>query len=45
MNSNRKPRVFFSRSTVWLAALADKVAAVLRERGFEPIILTGFPLE
>lgn len=38
----RSPRVFISRTTAGLAALAERVAAVLRLRGIEPIIQTGF---
>lgn len=38
----RVPRVFISRTTAGLAALAEQVAEVLRKRGIEPIIQTGF---
>jgi len=38
----RQPRVFISRTTTGLAALAEQVAEVLRQRGIEPIIQTGF---
>lgn len=38
----RQPRVFISRTTAGLAALAEQVAEVLRQRGIEPIIQTGF---
>ena len=38
----RPPRVFISRTTAGLAALAERVAGVLRQRGMEPIIQTGF---
>lgn len=40
--ATRKPRVFISRTTAGLAALAERVAEVLRQRGIEPIIQTGF---
>ncbi len=42
MSTPRKPRVFLSRTTTGLAALADEIAAILIERGVEPIIQTGF---
>ena len=45
MNSNRKPRVFISRTTAGLADLAEKIALILQERGFEIIIQTDFGLE
>lgn len=38
----RQPRVFVSRTTAGLKALAKRVAEVLRQRGIEPIIQTGF---
>jgi hypothetical protein len=38
----RPPRVFISRTTAGLAALAEQVAGVLRHRRIEPIIQTGF---
>ena len=38
----RPPRVFISRTTAGLAALAERVAEVLRQRSIEPIIQTGF---
>ena len=38
----RQPRVFISRTTTGLAALAERVAEVLRQRDIEPIIQTGF---
>ena len=41
----RQPRVFLSRTTTGLAALAEKVAAVLRGRGFEIIHQPYFGLE
>jgi hypothetical protein len=37
----RQPRVFISRTTAGLAALAERVAEVLRQRDIEPIIQTG----
>lgn len=40
--ASRKPRVFISRTTAGLKALAERVAEVLRQRGIEPIIQTGF---
>ncbi len=40
--ATRKPRVFISRTTAGLKALAEPVAEVLRQRGIEPIIQTGF---
>ncbi len=40
--ATRQPRVFISRTTAGLAALAERVAEVLRQRGIEPIIQTGF---
>lgn len=40
--ATRQPRVFISRTTTGLAALAERVADVLRQRGIEPIIQTGF---
>lgn len=42
MDTTRPPRVFISRTTAGLAALAERVAEVLRQRGIEPIIQTGF---
>ena len=39
---SRPPRVFISRATAGLAALAEQVAEALRQRGIEPIIQTGF---
>lgn len=39
---SRQPRVFISRTTSGLAALAERAAEVLRQRGIEPIIQTGF---
>ena len=42
MSTTRPPRVFISRTTAGLAALAERVAEVLRQRGIEPIIQTGF---
>jgi hypothetical protein len=42
MASTRKPRVFISRTTAGLAALAERVGELLRQRGIEPIIQTGF---
>ncbi len=39
---SRRPRVFISRTTAGIAALAEQVAEVLRQRGIEPIIQTGF---
>jgi tetratricopeptide (TPR) repeat protein len=45
MSTNRKPRVFLSRTTAGLAALAEKVADVLTERGFEIIHQPDFGLE
>jgi hypothetical protein len=38
----RPPRVFISRTTAGLAAVAERVAEVLRQRDIEPIIQTGF---
>ena len=38
----RYPRVYISRTTAGLKALAERVAEVLRQRGMEPIIQTGF---
>jgi hypothetical protein len=38
----RTPRVFISRTTTGLKGLADEIAVILRERGFHPIIQTGF---
>lgn len=38
---SRQPRVLISRTTAGLAALAEQVAEVLRQRGIEPIIQTG----
>jgi hypothetical protein len=35
-------RVFISRTTAGLKGLAERVAEVLRQRGIEPIIQTGF---
>ena len=40
--ASRNPRVFISRTTAGLAALAERVAEVLRQRGIEPITQTGF---
>ena len=40
--TSRTPRVFISRTTAGLAALAEQVAEVLRQRGIEPIIQTSF---
>lgn len=40
--SPRQPRVFISRTSAGLAALAERVAAVLWQRVIEPIIQTGF---
>jgi len=42
MSERRKPRVFISRTTAGLKDLAERVAEVLRDRGVEPIIQTGF---
>ena len=42
MSTPRPPRVFISRTTAGLAALAERVAEVLRHRGIKPIIQTGF---
>lgn len=42
MTATRQPRVFISRTTAGLKALAERVAEVLRQRGIEPIIQTGF---
>ena len=42
MNTPRKPRVFISRTTASLAAVAEKIAVILRDRGIEPIIQTEF---
>jgi hypothetical protein len=42
MSTSRLARVFISRTTAGLAALAERVAEVLRRRGIEPIIQTGF---
>lgn len=39
---NRPPRVSISRTTTGLAALAERVAEVLRQWGMEPIIQAGF---
>jgi len=39
---SRQPRVFISRTTAGLKGLAERVAEVLRLRGIEPIIQTGF---
>ena len=36
------PRVFLSRTTSGLAGLADEIAAILRERGAEPVVQSGF---
>lgn len=41
---NRKPRVFLSRTTKGLATLADKVAAVLDDLGFEVIHQPDFTM-
>ena len=41
----RKPRVFLSRTTAGLAGLAglaDEMAAILRGRGAEPVVQSGF---
>jgi hypothetical protein len=40
--ASRKPRVFISRTTAGLKGLAERAAEVLRQRGIEPIIQTGF---
>ncbi len=40
--TSRPPRVFISRTTAGLKALAERVAEVLRQRDIEPIIQTGF---
>lgn len=45
MSTPRQLRVFLSRTTAGLAALAEKVAAVLTERGFEIIHQPDFGLE
>lgn len=36
------PRVFLSRTTSGLAGLADEIAAILRERGAEPVVRPAF---
>lgn len=36
------PRVFNSRTTAGIKTLAERIAEVLRQRGIEPIIQTGF---
>ncbi len=45
MSTERPPKVFISRTTAGLAALAEKVAVVLRERGFEIIHQPDFGME
>lgn len=40
--ASRKPRVFISRTTAGLKGPAERVAEVLRQRGIDPIIQTGF---
>jgi len=42
LGMSRQPRVFISRTTAGLKGLAERVAEVLRLRGIEPIIQTGF---
>ena len=42
MSTPRKPRVFISRTAAGLAAVAEKIAVILRDRGIEPIIQTEF---
>lgn len=39
---SRQPRVFISRTTAGLAALAERVAEALRQRGVKPIIQIDF---
>ncbi len=43
--TTRKPRVFLSRTTAGLAGLADEIAAILRGRGAEPVVQSGFLLD
>ena len=43
--TTRKPRVFLSRTTAGLATLAEKVAVILAERGWEVIHQPAFNLE
>ena len=38
----RPPRVFISRTTTGLAGLGDEIAAILRVRGAEPVVQSGF---
>lgn len=45
MNTPRKPKVFLSRTTAGLAVLAEKVAAILVERGFDIIHQPDFGME
>ena len=40
--AQRQPRVFISRTSSGLKALAERIAVVLRDRGIEVIIQTGF---
>ncbi|HQZ66072.1 MAG TPA: DUF4062 domain-containing protein, partial [Planctomycetaceae bacterium] len=42
MSTPRKPRVFISRTTAGLKALADEIAEILRQRGAEPIVQSHF---
>lgn len=42
MPAPRPPKVFISRTTAGLKDLADEIAALLRERGAEPILQSGF---
>jgi tetratricopeptide (TPR) repeat protein len=42
MNPLRRPKVFISRTTAGLGPLADEIAQILRDRGAEPIIQSGF---
>lgn len=37
--TTRKPRVFLSRTTY---GLVDEIADILRERGAEPVVQSGF---
>jgi len=42
MNAVRNPRVFISRTTVGLKDIADEIAAIIRGRGADTVIQTGF---
>ena len=42
MSTDRRQKVFISRTSKGLGGIAEKIAAVLRGRGMEPIIQTEF---